>query len=139
MPGISGACLCGSVRYSSTADAPDLTAVCHCTHCQKQTGTAFSVIVGIPESSLTIVGGENCGEFLDTGDSGGKVQRRFCRNCGSPILTLAEAAPGAAFIKAGTLDDPSWLRPTIHIWCDSAQPWFEMPEEATTFPGSPTL
>jgi hypothetical protein len=53
MAGFSGGCLCGKVRYASTADAV-MTAVCHCTHCQKQAGTAYSVIVGVPRSALTV-------------------------------------------------------------------------------------
>lgn len=136
MPKIAGSCLCGSVKYSSTA-SPQMTAVCHCEHCQRQTGTAFSIIVGVPSDSLDFEGAENIGEFLDRGESGGAVRRRFCRNCGSPLLSLAESAPGLGFIKAGTLDDRSWLAPTVHVWCDSAQPWVEIDETMAKFPRNP--
>jgi hypothetical protein len=46
MPKIEGSCLCGSVKYSSDSE-PVMTAVCHCENCQRQTGTAFSIIVGV--------------------------------------------------------------------------------------------
>src|SRR5262245_64183152 len=52
MPKISGGCLCGAVRYEWSAE-PLGTAICHCTHCQKVSGSAFSVNVVIPAPSLT--------------------------------------------------------------------------------------
>jgi hypothetical protein len=42
--------------------------------------------------------------------------------------------PGALIIKAGTLDDGSWLKPNTHIWADSAQPWVRIEPDAKTFP-----
>jgi len=47
---MTGGCLCGQVRYSANAD-PAIVAVCHCKNCQKQTGTAFSVLVGVPKTA----------------------------------------------------------------------------------------
>jgi len=99
-----------------------MTAVCHCDNCQRQTGTAFSIIVGVPAGSLRFEGEENLGTYADRGSSGKAVNRRFCRNCGSPIVSLVEIAPTVHFIKAGTLSDRSWLKPTAHFWCDTAQP-----------------
>jgi hypothetical protein len=55
MAEMTGGCLCGQVRYMANAD-PVFVGVCHCTHCQKQTGTAFSVLVGIPKSAMSIEG-----------------------------------------------------------------------------------
>jgi hypothetical protein len=103
-----------------------MTAVCHCDNCQRQSGTAYSVLVAVPAETMIFEGGENIAEFLDHGDSGSAVRRQFCRNCGSPVLSIVESAPGLEFIKAGTLDDRSWLMPTSHFWCDSAQPWVEI-------------
>ena len=67
-------------------------------------------------------------------DTGQEVARRFCRECGSPIVSLPAAAPQVAFIKAGTLDDTSWLEPKLHVWCDSAQPWVALAGEAERLP-----
>jgi hypothetical protein len=50
---IIGGCLCGQVRYSVKAD-PAFVGVCHCKNCQKQTGTSFSVLIGVPKSALSI-------------------------------------------------------------------------------------
>jgi hypothetical protein len=132
MPRISGGCLCGAVRYESSAE-PMGTSICHCTHCQKVSGSAFSVNVIVPASSVTLHG-ESLASFADKGESGRSLSRRFCRNCGSSIATEADGLPGVLIIKAGTLDDKSWLKPTTHIWTDSAQPWVRIEPGATTFP-----
>jgi hypothetical protein len=52
---MTGRCLCGQVRYSATAE-PAIVVVCHCKNCQKSTGTAFSVLVGVPKSAISIEG-----------------------------------------------------------------------------------
>ena len=52
---IVGGCLCGKVRYSATAD-PAIVAVCHCKNCQRQSGTAFTTIVGVPKEALKVTG-----------------------------------------------------------------------------------
>jgi hypothetical protein len=131
---IEGGCLCGKVRYSADAE-PAFVGVCHCKNCQKQAGTAFSIVVAIPNTALSTRG--TLKTFNDRGDSGKAVNRRFCPECGSPILTEAEALPGLAILKAGTLDDASWLKPTMEIFCDSAQPWVSLGGERQRFPKMP--
>ena len=75
--------------------------------------------------------------FNDLGDSGQTVYRRFCPECGSPILSEADALPGVAIIKAGTLDDTSWLKPGMEIFCDSAQPWVQLGGDRQRFANMP--
>jgi hypothetical protein len=104
MPEMTGGCLCGQVRYSADGE-PAFVGVCHCRNCQKQTGTAFSVLVGVPKTAMSLQG--RLKTFRDKGDSGQPVDRNFCPECGSPIFTDVAVMPGLAFIKAGTLDDTS--------------------------------
>jgi hypothetical protein len=137
MSKISGSCLCGSVQYASKEE-PLMTAVCHCENCQHQTGTAFSIIVGVPEDSLVFEKSETLKEYIDHGESGGAVRRNFCEKCGSPIFSLVESAPGISFIKAGTLDDKSWLQPSTNFWCDTAQPWVKIDDELANHDRNPT-
>jgi hypothetical protein len=125
---LDGSCLCGSVTYRCDAE-PLVTAICHCTDCQKQTGTSFSIVVAVPREAFE-VSGDTLATFQTIGtDTKLPVDRRFCSACGSPIASLPEAMPGIALIKAGTLEDRSWLRPEIEAWCSSAQPWIELDEE----------
>ena len=127
---MTGGCLCGQVRYSANVE-PAIVAVCHCKNCQKQTGTAFSVLVGVPKTALSVQG--NVKTFHDTGDSGQPVDRNFCPECGSPIISDVAVMPDLRFIKAGTLDDTSWLDPKMHVYCDSAEPWTPIPEGSQKF------
>lgn len=137
MSNIVGGCLCGGVRYEADAE-PVLTAVCHCRQCQKQTSSAFSVLVALPKGSLRTEG-RALAAFEDVGESGYPNVRRFCPECGSPIMSEVAATPDLEWLKAGTLDDPSWLRPQMNMWCDSAQPWVSMDEAIPAFEGNPPL
>lgn len=135
MPKIQGGCLCGAVRYRSDAEAL-MTAICNCKHCQRQTGTAFSVLVAVPKGTLMMEGAQP-EVYHDVGSSGLPVLRKFCSKCGSPIFSEVAATPGMDWIKAGTLDDTSWLQPQVNIWCDSAQAWVQMSDAIPRIPGNP--
>lgn len=122
----SGGCRCGAVRYECSAE-PVLTAYCHCRDCQYAAGGPFSTVLGVPARALSIKG-ETKG-YQVTADSGNTVTRRFCPECGSPLFSELSASPGLMIIKVGSLDDPSWAKPTMNIWTDSAQPWCELSDE----------
>ena len=134
MRNMTGGCLCGQVRYRAEA-APVFTAVCHCKNCQKQAGTAFTVVVAVPKSALSVRGQTKT--FHDKGDSGKPVDRIFCPECGSPIISEVAVMPDVTFIKAGTLDDTSWLAPSMEVYCDSAQAWVNLSGELKKFPKMP--
>lgn len=133
---ITGRCLCGSVTYSIDAE-PLVQAACHCTDCQRQTGNPFSVIVAVPRAALNVEG-DTIATFATTGeDHGEETQRSFCSACGSPVFSLAAVLPEMAFIKAGSLDDASWLQPAVEVWTRSAQPWSPHFEHAAQFERGP--
>jgi hypothetical protein len=135
MTQIKGGCLCGNIRYESTA-APVLSAVCHCTQCQKQSGSAFSTNLVVPAQAFKLTA-QVPSVFVDAGGSGLSLKRHFCGRCGSPVYSELEAQPGVVVVKAGTLDDPSSTSPQIHIWHRSAQPWVAVPEGAACFDENP--
>ncbi len=134
MPEITGGCLCGKVRYSANAE-PVFVGVCHCRDCQKFTGSAFEIVIGVPSSAINMQG--NVKTFTKPGDSGKSIERRFCPECGSSIIDEAAALPGIAMIGAGTLDDPSWVKPATQIYCDSAQSWVSLGGEMKSFARMP--
>ena len=136
MPEIKGGCLCGAVRYRSDAE-PLMQAVCHCKTCQKNSGSAFSLNVAVPEESLVVEGGALKSYEDRSGASGQPFKRNFCSSCGSPLFSHGPAYGPLAFIKAGTLDDSSWLAPELHIWCAEKLPWTTIGEGATEVPGNP--
>jgi hypothetical protein len=109
---IEGGCLCGKVRYSAEAE-PAFVGVCHCKNCQKGTGTAFAIVVAVPTPALNVQG--TLQTFTGRGDSGKSTHR----------------------LMAGTLDDPSWVKPGMEIFCDSAQPWVELGGDRQRFAKMP--
>ena len=137
MPEIIGGCLCGSVRYRSNAE-PVLQAVCHCQTCRKNSGSAFSFNVAVPEDSLSVEG-DHLRTYEDhSGASRQAFLRKFCDRCGSHVFSHGPAYGALAFIKAGTLDDPSWVAPELHIWCSEKLPWTVIPAGSTEVPGNPS-
>jgi hypothetical protein len=121
---ITGGCLCGSIRYEAESEIRSVS-ICHCTDCQRQTGTASSLTVEVDDSSL-MISGDTLGKFTTVGEVHMTNSNRFfCTMCGSPIVSRIDALPSSAFIKGGTIDDTSWIKPTEEIWRRSAQLWAE--------------
>lgn len=120
----SGGCLCGAIRYTVSAPLTSVIA-CHCTHCRKISGAGSSHNVAIPTSALAITQGEPR-VYADTADSGNRLNRFFCANCGSSLFSRREKTPEMTVLKAGTLDDASSLKLAMNIWTDSALPWMHI-------------
>ena len=136
MSQIVGGCLCGNIRYTCEAE-PMMMAICHCKNCQKQTSTSFSILVAVPKGSPNIEG--ELSAYNDQGSSGQAVIRKFCGKCGSPILSDVAALPTMDFLKAGTLNDTSWLKPETQLWCDSAQPWIRLDDDIAQIAQNPPM
>jgi hypothetical protein len=131
---ITGGCLCGKVRYSADVE-PVFAGLCHCRNCQKESGSAFAIVVGVPQPALLLQG--ELKTYAGKGDSGKAMYRRFCPECGSTVIDEAEAMPGILMIQVGTMDDTSWVKPGTQIYCDSAQPWVQLAGEMKRFPKAP--
>jgi hypothetical protein len=123
MSRLDGQCLCGGITYRCDA-APLFVGICHCSHCQKQTGAPFSCSVATLRASFRIEG-RMLQTFRDVGGSGAYVERQFCGGCGAQILSWSSASPDLIFLKAGCLNDHSWVNPDFEIWCENAQPWLK--------------
>jgi hypothetical protein len=134
MANTTGSCLCGRVRYTATGE-PAFSAVCHCRSCQRFTGSAFETRIGFPTAAVSVRG--ELKTYNEISDSGRLVRRRFCPNCGSGVIAEAEACPGITIFLAGTLDDPALYRPTMELYCSSAQPWVHAGGERRRFARMP--
>src|ERR1700736_6677073 len=115
----TGGCQCGAIRYEIT-EAPQLVYTCHCTDCQRLTGSAFSLGIVVADPAFRLSGIEPR-PLQRTADSGRISTRWVCRECGSWICGLPR--DGVIRVRAGTLDDTFCLRPTRHIGTGSKQPW----------------
>jgi len=120
----AGGCACGAVRYECTA-APLFSLNCHCRDCQRETGTAFAPVLGVPKAAFTVTQGTPQ-YFALTAASGHPTTRAFCAACGSPLFGLPGSAPELVTIRMGSLDDPGEFRPGQDIYTASAQPWDAM-------------
>jgi hypothetical protein len=104
------------------------TAVCHCEHCQRQSGGAFSTNLIANIAQLKVTG--ELKTYEDRGRTGDAVYvlRRFCGDCGSPIVSELMEPEGLIAVKAGTLDDRSEVEPNVQAWCVDKQPWVDLGE-----------
>ena len=120
---VEGGCQCGALRYEFSAP-PLMIYCCHCTNCQKITGSAFVVSVTIVEASFSFTKGEpKKAEW--TSDAGNARYGYFCGDCGCRIAHGQTPSIGVLSLRGGTIDDASWVRPSGHIWMRSAQDWFQ--------------
>ncbi len=126
---MDGGCQCGSVRYRVEGEPLGL-AVCHCTECQRQSGSAFGMSLAVPSDSFRLLSGE-LKTFTTVCDSGRTKACTFCQRCGTRIYH--QVIEAALSIKPGTLDDTSWLEPSAHYWTKSKQPWVPIPDGVPCF------
>jgi hypothetical protein len=123
----TGGCICGAVRYEITGE-PHVTYVCHCTDCRRQSGSAFGLTSVLTADQLKITRGELKTQTR-VAESGRTLTRYFCPECGTWIYNVPESLPTNRRLKPGTLDDASWVRPTVHLWVRSALPWVQIPAD----------
>jgi hypothetical protein len=90
----------------------------------------------VPRESFQLLRGEPK-SFTRTADSGRRVECAFCPTCGTRIYHAPEVMPDTLNLKAGTLDETSWLRPGAHVWTSQKQPWLAIPEGMPCFEGQP--
>ena len=129
----TGGCHCGAIGYEITEE-PQSVYTCHCTDCQRLTSSAFSMGIVVAETALQLTGAEPR-QLQRTADSGRISTRLVCPNCGTWVCGLPR--DGLHRVRAGTLDDTSWLRPTRHIWTRSKQPWITFAEGDEVFEKGP--
>ena len=131
----TGSCLCGNIKYKFDQSKALSAHHCHCKDCQKSTGSGKATILIVPEDDLTISG--NLRFYSVTGSQGSHINRGFCENCGSPVMSFIEENSGMKFIKAGTLDDSSWLTIASNFWGSTANTWSPADDEIQTFTHNP--
>jgi hypothetical protein len=132
----TGGCQCGGIHYE-VVGLPQQLVVCHCTDCQRQSGSAFGMTLVVNEADFRVTQGEPK-VFASKSDTGRAKLGAFCLRCGTRIYHKPEWRPGKISVKPGTLDDTSWLKPDMHIWTRSKQPWITIIEGVVTFETNPS-
>jgi len=123
---LSGGCLCGGVRFE--VSEPLLGALyCHCTRCQRRTGTGFSISALTAAGSFRLLTGEDLVRSWDPGD-GGWV-KAFCSRCGSQLFAANPENPELVAVRMGTIDGDPGVRPNAHQFTDYAPAWSPIPDD----------
>lgn len=119
---IDGHCHCGRVTFEAEADSNAFT-LCHCTDCQRLTGSAFRATVSVPASHFVLRGAVTT--YLKTADSGNQRVHAFCGTCGTPIYACAPENPQRYSLRLGTITQREAFAPVRQIWRRSALPWVD--------------
>jgi hypothetical protein len=121
---LTGGCLCGGVRYE-IAEPPVSASYCHCTRCQRRTGTAASPQARIVPGSLRIVQGEELVRAWQPPDGFAKC---FCSNCGGALWSQNPEGEIAS-VRMGTFDSDPGVRPSYRTYVAYAAAWEPIPDD----------
>jgi hypothetical protein len=116
---------------------PLLIFACHCTECQRWSGSAFGLSMPVKHESVSLTRGDPK-TWQHTGTSGFASKYWFCADCGGRLFGQRSDRPDIVTLRAGTLDDTSWIRPIAHINLESAQAWERVPNHAECFDAVPS-
>lgn len=134
-PPLTGACLCGAVRFELD-EMPASATYCHCTRCQRRTGTAASAQAEIPPSGVRFVSGESAVRWWRPPDG---FEKGFCPACGSHLFSRRRDETRPFSVRLGALNGKHPIRPSKRIHVGSAAHWEPIPDDGLPrFDGSAT-
>ncbi len=122
---IRGGCLCGKVRYEVTAPFA-FASYCHCTRCQRRTGTAAAASARVVPGSLRVTAGE---ELVAAWTPPGGFAKCFCSACGGALWSRDPAHPEVLSVRLGTVDGDPGIRPEYRQFVAYAAPWEPIPDD----------
>ncbi|HEY7892626.1 MAG TPA: GFA family protein [Solirubrobacteraceae bacterium] len=122
---LQGGCLCGAVRFR--VSEPIISAgYCHCTHCQRRTGTGSSANCRVPRSGFELLSGR---EQLRSYKPPTGVPKLFCSTCGSAMFSGDPFSDEEVAVRLGAFDSDPLIRPEYRQFVDSAASWEPIPED----------
>jgi hypothetical protein len=124
---LTGGCTCRFVRYEIT-EKPLFVHCCHCTWCQRETGSAFVINAMIESDRVKLTTGEV--DVVNTPSNSGKGQKiSRCPRCRIALWSnYGGGGDAVRFVRVGTLDDANACPPDIHIFTSTKQDWVVLPE-----------
>ena len=127
----SGLCACGDCHFE-VLNSSLFVHCCHCTYCQRQTGSAFALNAMVESSAIKLTKGDM--ENFEVSTASGKGQNICrCSSCKTALWSHYGAAGHAiAFVRVGTLQDTD-IEPDVHIYTSSKASWVRVPENARSF------
>ena len=122
---MTGGCLCGAVRFE-ISEPPISASYCHCTRCQRRTGTAASAQARIVPGSLRVVSGEELVRAFEPEDG---FPKEFCSACGSALWSRNPDNPDALSVRMGAFDADPGVRPSYRQYVAYAAQWEPIPDD----------
>jgi hypothetical protein len=122
---LTGGCLCGAVRYE-VSEPPLSAGYCHCTRCQRRTGTAASAQARLAPGSFRIVAGAELVREYAPPDG---FLKCFCSNCGSALWSRDPAAGEVMSVRLGSFDRGHGIRPQFRAFTRYAAEWEPIPDD----------
>ena len=122
---LTGGCLCGAVRYEVTEPLVQ-AGYCHCTRCQRRTGSAAAVSAFVAPGSLRLTSGEELIRSFDPPDGFSKA---FCSACGGALWSESPDDPEVKSVRLGAFDGDPGIRPQYHMYVDYAAVWEPIPDD----------
>jgi len=122
---LRGGCLCSGVRFEVTEPLVS-SSYCHCTRCQRRTGTAASAQARVVPGSLVITQGEELVRAYEPDDGWAKL---FCSNCGSSLFSRNPDDHAVMSVRLGAFDDDPGIRPQWRQFVAYAAPWEPIPDD----------
>lgn len=113
-------CSCGQLRVTCRGE-PALVALCHCSACQKRTGSAFGVAAFFARETVLVSG--SYADYDRPADSGFRVLHHFCQSCGSTVFWEPSRKPEMVAVAVGAFADPQFPAPQKAVFAERRQPW----------------
>ncbi|GAA5849551.1 hypothetical protein JCM5353_000394 [Sporobolomyces roseus] len=122
---MKGSCNCGAVTIEVPDSAfPKESVLCHCKNCRASSGSVFSVNLVIPTKEIKFSNESNIQLYEDKNtDSGNTAQRKFCKTCGSALLTGVKEAPDNSYVKGGLFEVGKVPKPSMQIYKRNFESW----------------
>ncbi|HEV8202058.1 MAG TPA: GFA family protein [Candidatus Polarisedimenticolia bacterium] len=122
---LTGGCLCGQVRFEVRKPL-QFAGYCHCTRCQRRTGTGAAVSARIEPGSLRVLSGEGNIKAYRPADGFAKV---FCTNCGGALWSQSPKDPEVISVRMGAFDADPGVRASYRQYVAYAAKWEPIPED----------
>jgi hypothetical protein len=130
---LEGGCACGHVRYSVLGE-PIIVHCCHCTWCQRETGSAFAINALFSSARVTLLSAADPITILTPSESGRGQDIVRCPKCFVALWSnYGRAGKVVKFVRVGSLDEPQRFTPDVHIFACSKVPWVALPHDVPAF------
>ncbi len=128
---MEASCQCGLLRAIIADDASPMTVLCHCSDCQRRSGSPFGVIGYFASEAVTLHG--EVGLFSRTNDAGNTITNGFCKSCGSTVYVLLSKNSALIGVPIGAFADPAFPSPVRAVWTKRQHHWVELPDTIIHF------